>query len=102
MNMDTFTAVSEPTRRAIIELVARNGAMSTSDISEHFSSSLPAISQHLKVLRETGMVTVKKDGQRRLYELDIEGMYKIEMWTHKYIKMWQERFDRLEALLQNN
>lgn len=100
--MDTFTAVSEPTRRAIIELVARKGAMSTSDIGEHFSSSLPAISQHLKVLREAGMLTVTKDGQRRLYELDIEGMYKIEMWTHKYIKMWQERFDRLEALLKDN
>lgn len=99
--MDTITAVSEPTRRAIIELVARNGAMSTSDIGEHFSSSLPAISQHLKVLREAGMLTVTKDGQRRLYELDIEGMYKIETWTHKYIKMWQERFEQLEALLKD-
>jgi DNA-binding transcriptional ArsR family regulator len=98
--MDIFYAIAEPTRRSIVEMLAKKGRLSATDISDTFSVSAPAISQHLKVLREAGVVNVEKQGQRRIYQLDMERIYEIERWSHNMNRLWNERLDKLGTLLK--
>lgn len=98
--MDTFYALAEPRRRQIIELIAKNGELSASDIGSQFKVSLPAISQHLKVLREANLVTVEKKAQQRLYSINPEPMLEVENWITDMKRKWNERFDSLDVLLQ--
>ena len=98
--MDIFYAIAEPTRRTIIEMIAKKDRLSATEISDKFSQSPPAISQHLKVLREAHLVTVQKQGQQRMYQLDIQTMYDIERRTHKMTNLWNERLDKLDILLK--
>lgn len=97
--MDTFTALADPTRRSIIEMLASDGEMAVSEICKRFHSSPPAISQHLKVLRETRLVQMEKQAQQRIYSLAPEGMTEMEDWLVHTRRLWTERFDALDALL---
>ncbi len=96
--MDTFTALADPTRRRIIESLAV-GETSFGEIADRFEMSRPAVSQHLKVLREAGIVTARVDAQRRIYRLTDEGLDEIETWLNKVREFWTQRLDRLEQLL---
>ncbi|MBM7566972.1 ArsR/SmtB family transcription factor [Paenibacillus sacheonensis] len=98
--MDTFTAIADPNRRHIIELLAENGQLSASDISGSFTISPQAISQHLKVLREANVVTVEKKAQQRIYRLNEESIAEVEAWAHRYRQLWSKRFEKLDGLLQ--
>ena len=98
--MDIFYVIAEPTRRHIIEMLAKKGRLSATDISDTFSQSTAAISQHLKVLREAHVVYVEKQGQQRMYQLDMNAVYEIEQWTHKMTDIWNKRFDKLDTLLK--
>lgn len=98
--MDVFTALAVPTRRNIIEMLASRGQLSATDIYDKFDASPPAISQHLKVLREVKLVRVEKQGQQRMYEIDIEGIYAFELWTQKMTHLWRKRFESLENVLE--
>jgi DNA-binding transcriptional ArsR family regulator len=100
--MDKFYAIAEPTRRTIIELLAKKGRLSATDIGKNFSVSSPAISQHLKVLRDANIVSVEKQGQRRMYQLDMETIYEVERWTHEMTTLWNKRFNKLDKLLQSH
>ena len=97
---DIFNALAEPTRRDIIEMLATKGQLSASDISTSFKVSAPAISQHLKVLREARLVNMQKRAQQRIYQINPDAMSELEEWARKMKKMWHERFDRLDAVLQ--
>lgn len=99
--MDLFAALAEPTRRRILELLAERGQMAASDIYRQFDSTPPAISQHLKVLREAELVNVEKQAQRRLYGINPDTMYEFEHWAKQTMQLWSKRFDRLEHILQN-
>lgn len=98
--MDIFTALADPRRREIIELLANKGKLSATDICNNFKVSPPAISQHLKVLLEVNLVKQEKRAQQRLYELDTEGLKQINIWTHKLQKLWDSRFDALDQVLE--
>lgn len=98
--MDIYFALAEPRRRQIIELIAKKGALSATDIGSKFKVTLPAISQHLKVLREANLVTVEKKAQQRLYRINPVPLIEMEEWIQEMKKKWDERFDVLEALLQ--
>ena len=98
--MDIFYAVAEPRRREIVQVLAVNGELSASAISKKFNISAPAISQHLKVLREANLVTMKKSAQQRLYTINLEGLNEIEDWLKKLNDVWEARYDRLEELLE--
>ena len=98
--MDVFTALAVPTRRNIIEMLARRGRLSASDIYDEFNASPSAISQHLKVLRKANLVQVEKRGQQRIYALDIEGIYAFELWTQKMTRLWNRRFTALDKVLE--
>lgn len=98
--MDSFTALAEPTRRNIMEMLAASGNLSATDIYSRFKASPPAISQHLKVLREANLVRVEKRAQKRIYYINPEPMKELEIWIKRFTKDWQDRHDVLEGLLK--
>jgi DNA-binding transcriptional ArsR family regulator len=83
-----------------LELLASNGQLSATDISENFSVSAPAISQHLKVLREADLVQMEKRAQQRIYDLNPGAMSEIEEWVQKMRKLWNDRFNALDKVLE--
>src|SRR5258708_24105139 len=97
--MDMFSALAEPTRRNIVELLAKNGQLSATDIYDKFSVSHPEISQDLKVLREANLVQMEKRAQQHLYQINPEKIDELEEWTKKLKKHWDARFDRLDKVL---
>lgn len=98
--MDIFSALAEPTRRNIIEMLASNGQLSASDIYNKFSASPPAISQHLKVLRQAKLVKVEKQAQKRMYQINQEVVTELQDWVQKLTQMWNARFDALDEVLK--
>lgn len=97
--MDKFAALADPTRRQIIELLAREGELPAAEISRHFQISPQAISQHLKTLREADLVRVERRAQQRIYTINPEVMYEVEEWAKRLRGLWNQRFDALEQLL---
>lgn len=98
--MDMFSALAEPTRRNILELLSVNGQLSSTDISDKFKISSPAISQHLKVLREADLVQVERRAQQRIYTINTDKMDELEVWIKKLRHQWEIRLDALERLLE--
>ncbi|MDJ0709979.1 MAG: metalloregulator ArsR/SmtB family transcription factor [Woeseiaceae bacterium] len=96
--MDIFTALADPTRRRIIESLAA-GETSFGELASQFEMSRPAVSQHLKVLRDAGMVTARADAQRRIYRLSDDSLDDLDAWLGKVREYWSQRLDRLERLL---
>lgn len=98
--MLTLTALAEPTRFRIVEMLAAHGGMAASQISKRFRTSPPAISQHLKVLKEAKLVRVKVQGQQRIYSLNTTGIAEIEKWISKLRILWEGRLNALDELLK--
>ncbi len=98
--MDIFYALAEPTRRKILELLASRGQLSATEIYDAFSVSHPAISQHLKVLREANLVKMEKHAQQHLYSINPQAMLELEGWAKGLAQLWNERFDALELLVK--
>jgi DNA-binding transcriptional ArsR family regulator len=98
--MDVFAALADPTRRKILELLAKRGQLSASDIYEQFQASPPAISQHLKVLRQAKLVQVEKRAQQRIYQINPEAVFELEDWARQMRQLWNRRFDALDQLLK--
>ena len=96
--MDAFVALADPTRRQIIQSLA-SGEAGFGDIADQFEMSRPAVSQHLKVLREAGLVAVRKDAQRRIYRIDASGFEEVDEWLKSVRQFWNERLDELERVL---
>jgi DNA-binding transcriptional ArsR family regulator len=92
--MSSLTALADPTRRRIVELLS-HGEHAAGEIVARFEVSAPAISQHLKVLREAGLVRVRVDGQRRVYSLDPAGLDEVDAWVARVRRFWGERLDAL-------
>ena len=98
--MDTFAALADPTRRHIVVMLASNGQLPASRICERFAVSAPAISQHLKVLRQAKLVRMEKRAQQRLYSVNPGGIDEIEQWAGQVRAFWDQRFNALDALLK--
>lgn len=96
--MDTFTALADPTRRHIVETLAR-GESSFGELADRFEMSRPAVSQHLKVLRDAGIVASRAEAQRRIYRLNDDSLDELEAWLGKVRDYWTQRLDNLEQLL---
>lgn len=99
MTTQIFSALADPTRRRIVELLSR-GECAAGDIVEAFDVSGPAISQHLKVLREAALVQVRIDGQRRIYQLNPQGLNEMDQWLNDVRRFWVPRLDVLEQALR--
>ena len=93
--MNAFGALADPTREQIVATLAEGGR-TVNEIVAMFSLTQPAISRHLRVLREAGLVSVHPDGQRRIYELDPEPLREIDHWLSRYRKFWAQKLDALE------
>ena len=97
--MQAFAALSDPTRRRIVELLS-GGERSAGEIVDEFDVSAPAISQHLKRLRDAGLVRVRVDAQRRVYAIEPGGLENMNQWLQNVRKFWSGRLDALERELR--
>ncbi len=98
--MDAFTVLADPTRRQIIESLCM-GERAFGEIAEQFEMSHPAVSQHLKVLRDADIVTVRAEAQRRIYSLSDDGLEEVDAWLQKVRRYWLGRLDKLEQALRD-
>ena len=97
--MTALQALSDPTRQRIVEMLAA-GALSSGEIAGRFELSPPAISQHLKTLKQARLVSVKVDRQKRIYSLDPAGVEEVSEWVARIRAFWNPRLDALEAALK--
>jgi DNA-binding transcriptional ArsR family regulator len=97
--MNAFAALADDTRREIVRLVAKNGELTSTEISQNFEMSPPAISQHLKVLKEAQVLIMTKDAQKRIYSLNDSGMDEMEEWLLYIKNLWNRRLDKLDRYL---
>jgi len=96
--METFTALADPVRRQIIGLLAER-ELTAGEIADCFAITRPAISRHLKVLREAGLARVRGDAQRRIYALEPKPLDELEAWIVAQKRIWARKFDALGAHL---
>jgi DNA-binding transcriptional ArsR family regulator len=97
--MDTLSAIAEPNRRKIIQLLAQRGNLTASEIARHFQSSGAAVSQHLKVLIETKAVFVTRQAQKRIYSLNPEPLQELSGWLVDLTNQWEHRLNKLDSML---
>ncbi|MDB5343802.1 MAG: sdpR 3 [Schlesneria sp.] len=93
---DVFNAIAEPRRREIIGLLAGGQARSVNDLVEAMGLAQPAVSKHLGVLREVGVVSVQQDGQRRLYSLNASELKAVHDWASQFERFWSAQVDRIK------
>jgi len=93
-----YRAIADPTRRRILDLLA-GGDLPAGDLVQQFSISQPAVSQHLRVLREAGLVSPRRDGRRQVYRLHAEALAEVYDWVAHYEGFWSERLARLSGYL---
>lgn len=96
----TFSALGDPTRRAILERLADDGEATVNDLAEPFTVSLQAVSKHLQVLERAGLITRGRAAQRRPCRLRAEPLSDATDWLEHYRRFWEARFDRLEEHLR--
>jgi DNA-binding transcriptional ArsR family regulator len=99
MRRDVFQAIADPTRRAIITLIALQ-AMTPNALAEHFQTSRQAVSKHLRILTECELIRPKQQGREIYYLLELEKMKEIDHWLEQFRKIWQDRFQALDQVLQ--
>ena len=95
-----IAALSDPTRREIIEMLAGK-EMPAGAIASRFDMSAPAVSQHLKVLKDARLVSVRADAQRRLYSLNKDGFEEMDEWLSRIRRYWSKNLDALEKILRD-
>jgi len=94
-----FAALSDPTRRRIVEMLASR-ELPAGEIARRFDMTAPAVSQHLRLLRDAGLVQVRRDAQRRIYALDPSGLAELDAWLARFRRFWSHRLDALERELE--
>ncbi|WP_426749704.1 ArsR/SmtB family transcription factor [Myxococcus sp. Y35] len=99
MQLDAFQVLADPTRRRIVE-VLRGGEQQVGDVVEKAGIHQSGVSRHLRILSESGFVSMRPDGQRRLYALRPEPFRELEAWLAQYRELWEARLDRFEAALE--
>ena len=95
----TFHALSDPTRRAILARLAL-GEVTVNELAEPFDMSLPAVSKHLKVLEQAGLISRGREAQYRPCKLEPQALKSVDEWLEEYRRFWEARLDRLEAYLK--
>jgi DNA-binding transcriptional ArsR family regulator len=96
----TFQVLGEPNRKAILDLL-RDGERPVGELVGHLGLSQPAVSKHLRVLKEAGLVEARADAQRRLYRIRSEPLAELDDWLASYRRLWTTRLDRLEDHLDH-
>src|SRR5215470_15208785 len=99
MRRDVFQAIADPTRREIINMIAHQ-SLNLNSVAEKFQQSRPAISKHIKILTECGLITIKQKGRERHCEARLEKLNEVSEWVEKYRKFWEVRLDALDEYLR--
>jgi DNA-binding transcriptional ArsR family regulator len=92
---DVYAAIADPTRRAMLLRLAKEGEKNATELLEPFSISQPAVSKHLRVLREAGLIRSRKDGRMRIYEIEANQLRQVYDWVSHFDKYWEEKLDAL-------
>lgn len=98
MRRDVFQAIADPTRRAIINMIA-NQSMNLNAVAERFDISRPAISKQIKILTQCGLVTIKQRGRERYCEAKLQKLNEVSEWVEQYRTFWNNKLDALEDFL---
>ena len=93
-----FSALADPTRRAVVEQLTR-GPASVSDLAAPHDMALPSFTQHLKVLETAGLISTRKQGRVRMVNIEAQPLSDAQKWLERQRKIWEARFDRLDALV---
>jgi DNA-binding transcriptional ArsR family regulator len=99
MRRDVFQAIADPHRRTILDLLARH-PLTLNGITEYFTISRPAISKHVKILTECGLIKIRKYGRERYCEIQPQKLEEVSDWLDQYRQTWEQRFERLDTLLE--
>jgi DNA-binding transcriptional ArsR family regulator len=97
---DVFQAIADPTRRQIIELLA-SGPLNLNAVAENFEISRPAISKHIKILTECGLVSIRQQGRERYCDAHFDQLNEVTEWTGYYSKLWDKKLNALQKYLVN-
>jgi len=100
MRRDVFQAIADPVRREIIELVSAEN-MTVNEVAQKFDISRPAISKHLKILNECGIIELKQKGRERYCQIQAQNLIPAFMWIDQYKKLWEEKLDSFDNYLQD-
>jgi len=100
MRRDVFQAIADPTRREIISLLARQ-SMNLNAVAENFDISRPAVSKHIRILTECGLVVIKQQGRERFCRAELRKLKEVADWTEKYREFWTKKLDALEDFLES-
>lgn len=99
MRRDVFQAIADPNRRAILALLAQQ-RLTLNGVAENFRISRPAVSRHIKILKECGLVVVIPQGRERFVEARFDKLGEVSDWVEQYRQIWEDRFNRLDVLLE--
>lgn len=98
MRRDVFQAIADPTRREIIHMIAHR-SLNLNTIAEHFDISRPAISKHIKILTECGLIQIRQEGRERFCDPQLHRLREVSNWTEKYRVFWTQKLDALDNFL---
>ncbi len=101
MRRDVFQAIADPTRRAIINMIA-NQPMNLNTVAEQFNVSRPAISKHIKILTQCGLITINQQGRERYCEAKLQKLNEVSEWVEQYRIFWNKKLDALENFLEQD
>ena len=97
---DVFSAIADPTRRAILERLRANGPAAVNALAADFAQSRPAISKHLRILNEAHVVSEQRSGRERIYRIEPETLRQVDRWIDDYRSLWQANLNRLKQYLE--
>lgn len=100
MRRDVFQAIADPTRREIIKMIAHR-SLNLNAVAENFDISRPAISKHIKILSECGLIIIKQQGRERYCEAKLQKLNEVSQWIEQYRVFWTKKLDALENFLTN-
>lgn len=100
MRRDVFQAIADPTRRQIIDMIAKQ-PMNLNAVSEQFDVSRPAISKHIKILTQCGLVVIRQQGRERFCEPNLGQLREVSQWIEQYSRFWNAKLDALEDFLNS-
>lgn len=97
-----FAALANTTRRTLLRVLVHGGPQPVNDLAARFELSRPSVSEHLKILRDAGLVSEKRSGRQRIYQLEAAPLMEIQEWLQPYEQFWRERLKALHALLDED
>ena len=101
MRRDVFQAIADPTRREIIQLLSKQ-SLNVNAVADNFDISRPAISRHVRILTECGLLIIRRQGRERYCQADLRKLKQVADWTERYREFWTKKLDALEEYLEKD